>query len=214
MIAARGRGQRRGGRVEVVEKIAARVVGLSVEARRCGRGGNARGRTRVPGDCGRGTHGEDVVIVVAELFLGEELKVLGLRVEAQGGLHGDPPSIGPRETTAPRRGTRGRGSRGRARGREMCRRAVRRDAFDACRRGTSAVRAARTAVRAAWRGRRSERATTLDTTKKRSCSPPVQTPYPGTVTVGFPETTTRRTPTGVPVTDVLSAQENAGSRHC
>jgi hypothetical protein len=77
----------------VDEKESGSTLGLSVEARRRGRGGSARGRTRVPGEGGRGTHGEDVVIVVAELLLGEELQVLGLRVEAQGGLHGDRPSI-------------------------------------------------------------------------------------------------------------------------
>ena len=93
MIAVEGGVSEGEGGSEVDEKKAARLSDSRFEARRCGRGGNARGRTRVPGEGGRGTHGEDVVIVVAELFLGEELQVLGLRVEAQRGLHGDRPSI-------------------------------------------------------------------------------------------------------------------------
>lgn len=33
------------------------------------------------------THREDVVVVVGELLLGEELQMLGLRVEAKAGFH-------------------------------------------------------------------------------------------------------------------------------
>ena len=56
--------------------------------KRCAGPGQAPGG-RSPGLVGTasGAYREDVVIVVAELLLGEEFQVLPLRVEAQGGLH-------------------------------------------------------------------------------------------------------------------------------
>ena len=58
--------------------------------KRCAGPGQAPGG-RSPGLVGTasGAYREDVVIVVAELLLGEEFQVLPLRVEAQGGLHRD-----------------------------------------------------------------------------------------------------------------------------
>ena len=177
------------------------TLGLSVEARRCGRGGSARGWTRVPGEGGRGTHGEDVVIVVAELLLGEELQVLGLRVEAQGGLHGDRPSIA---RARQRLQGVGRWDADRGAEREVGRcvgvrfGATRSMCVDAGRR-----RCARRVRRCVRRGavgevRAPRRSTPL---KKRSCSyvhTSVQTRFPMSPkpsAFGIPETTTRRAPT-------------------